>query len=98
MKILRRFLFVFFASLALDAAAHAEESIVWREWSPEIFAQAKRENKFVLLDLEAVWCHWCHVMAEITYRDPKVIALMNSRYLAVRVDQDAPPDLANRYE
>ena len=85
--------------LAVAAApAPAAPPIVWHAWSPEIFAQAKRENKFVLLDLEAVWCHWCHVMEETTYRDPAVRALLQDRYLAVRVDQDARPDLANRYE
>ena len=73
-------------------------AITWHAWSPEIFAQAKRENKFILLDLEAVWCHWCHVMAETTYPDPTVRRLMQSRFLAVRVDQDSRPDLANRYE
>jgi uncharacterized protein YyaL (SSP411 family) len=72
--------------------------IEWREWSDEIFAQAKKENRFVLLDLEAVWCHWCHVMDEITYRDPKVIELINTRYIAVKVDQDSRPDLSARYE
>src|SRR5262249_13231787 len=51
-----------------------------------------------LLDLGAGWCHWCHVMDEITYADPKVIELLRSRYLAVKVDQDSRPDLANRYE
>ena len=80
--------------------AHAEPAaaIKWSPWSDEVFARAKRENKFVLLDLEAVWCHWCHVMAETTYRDPAVVTLMNERYIAVRVDQDARPDLASRYE
>ena len=70
----------------------------WHGWSDAIFAQAKRENRFVLLDLEAVWCHWCHVMDETTYRDPAVNALLKARYLTVRVDQDARPDLSNRYE
>ncbi len=84
--------------LMAPLVAGAAEPVVWHAWSPEIFAQAKRENKFVLLDLEAVWCHWCHVMAETTYRDPAVVALLNERYLAVRVDQDARPDLAGRYE
>jgi uncharacterized protein YyaL (SSP411 family) len=80
------------------AAAGPADAIAWQPWSDEVFARAKREHKFVLLDLEAVWCHWCHVMAETTYRDPAVTALMNERYIAVRVDQDARPDLANRYE
>jgi uncharacterized protein len=62
------------------------------------FSQAKREQRFVLLDLEAVWCHWCHVMDVTTYRDPKVIGLLHSKYLTVRVDQDSRPDLSNRYE
>jgi uncharacterized protein YyaL (SSP411 family) len=73
-------------------------AIHWQDWSGTLFQQAARENKFVLLDLEAVWCHWCHVMAETTYKDPEVVQLIQSRYIPVRVDQDARPDLSNRYE
>jgi thiol:disulfide interchange protein len=87
------------ALLALASPrAHAEGAIAWQPWSDAAFAKARQEHRFVILDLEAVWCHWCHVMDETTYRDPKVIALMGSRYVAVRVDQDSRPDLANRYE
>ena len=63
-----------------------------------MWAQARREHKLVILDLEAVWCHWCHVMDATTYRDPAVTALIKAGYLAVKVDQDARPDLASRYE
>ncbi len=72
--------------------------IVWHPWSDAIFAQAAREHKFVLLDLEAVWCHWCHVMDQQTYRDPAVRRLMVEKYIAVKVDQDSRPDISNRYE
>ena len=81
-----------------EAPAESKDGIVWEKWSDDVFARAKKENKFVLLDLEAVWCHWCHVMAETTYKDPDVIKLMKARYIAVRVDQDSRPDLSNRYE
>jgi uncharacterized protein YyaL (SSP411 family) len=85
--------------LALAAApAGAAEAVAWQPWSDAAFAIAKREHRFVIMDLEAVWCHWCHVMDETTYRDPKVVALMGSRYVPVRVDQDSRPDLSNRYE
>jgi uncharacterized protein YyaL (SSP411 family) len=88
-------------ALALGALLGANlvrgSGIEWRPWGPEVFAQAQREHKFVLLDLEAVWCHWCHVMDATTYADPRVAALIRANYLAVRVDQDARPDLANRY-
>src|SRR4051794_2013775 len=72
--------------------------IHWEKWTDDLFARAKREHKFVYLDLEAVWCHWCHVMDDITFRDPDVVRLMSERYIAVKVDQDARPDLSNRYE
>ena len=65
MKIIVALLLLFVASLA------NAEAIAWQPWSDDVFARAKRDNKFVLLDLEAVWCHWCHVMEETTYRDPK---------------------------
>ncbi|HWY09409.1 MAG TPA: DUF255 domain-containing protein [Candidatus Acidoferrales bacterium] len=70
----------------------------WQGWSQSVFDQARSEHKFVLLDLEAVWCHWCHVMDETTYKDPAVIRLLQSKYLLVKVDQDKRPDLSNRYE
>ena len=76
----------------------AADSIAWRGWSPEVFAQAAREGKLVLLDMEAVWCHWCHVMDETTYSDPKIVDLINQRFIAMKVDQDSQPSLSQRYE
>ena len=76
-------------------------SINWTGWNDAVFAQAKREHKFVLLDLQAVWCHWCHVMDEQTYADPKVIALMKERAhtgrlrLSVDVDPALPAIFAD---
>ena len=82
---------------AAATAAHAS-TVQWQPWSEALFAQAKRENKFILLDLEAVWCHWCHVMDEKTYTDPQVGVLLRDHYIAVKVDSDAHPEMARRYE
>ena len=97
---------VLLVSMALSQSAFAQAppasspatKLTWLPWSDDVFSQAKREQRFVLLDLEAVWCHWCHVMDVTTYRDPKVLGLLHSKYLTVRVDQDSRPDLSNRYE
>ena len=70
----------------------------WQDWSPQVFAQARAEKKLVLLDMAAVWCHWCHVMDEKTYADPAVLAELKQHYRVIRVDQDARPDLSNRYK
>jgi uncharacterized protein YyaL (SSP411 family) len=72
--------------------------VAWIPWSDDVFARAQREKRLVLLDLQAVWCHWCHVMEETTYRDPEVARIIAEHYLAVQVDQDSRPDLSNRYE
>ena len=88
----------FAASDTPDALPLPAHPIQWRGWSDDLFATAKKEHKFVILDLEAVWCHWCHVMDDTTYRDPKVIQLMGDKYIAVKVDQDSRPDISNRYE
>src|SRR5579859_4527565 len=87
-----------FAQAPVKKVAAAGEKPSWVAWSDDVFKQAKAENRFVLLDLEAVWCHWCHVMDENTYKDPDVNRLLRARYIAVKVDQDSRPDLSNRYE
>ncbi len=100
---MRRLLVVPFLLCSLwTAVGHAASStaarIAWEPWSDSVFERAARENRFVLLDLEAVWCHWCHVMDEVTYSDPKVVELIRKHYIAVRVDQDSRPDISRRYE
>ena len=98
-----RFLLVlsFIALLAGQPAIAASLSagpIAWRSWSEKVFAEAKAQKKYVLLDVGAVWCHWCHVMDATTYRDPRVVKLIREHFIPVRVDQDSQPELSRRYE
>ena len=71
--------------------------IQWREWGDAVFAEAKAADKLIVLSLSAVWCHWCHVMDETTYSDPAIIALINERFIPVRVDADLRPDVDSLY-
>ena len=85
-----RSLFIFLLGAALTStcpAAPPAPAIHWTTWSDDLFERARREHKFVLLDLEAVWCHWCHVMDQNTYSDPEVVALIRGKYIAVKVDR-----------
>ncbi|MDF1782205.1 MAG: DUF255 domain-containing protein [Alcanivoracaceae bacterium] len=79
------------------AVAPQDTRVQWQDWSQDAFAQAKREGKYVVLDLEAVWCHWCHVMDQRTYANPAVTDYLAAHFVAIKVDQDARPDIANRY-
>ncbi|MEM8688673.1 MAG: DUF255 domain-containing protein [Pseudomonadota bacterium] len=71
--------------------------IVWREWNDKLFRDAKQTKRYILLDLHARWCHWCHFMERRTYASAPVREIVDAGYLAVKVDQDANPDLASRY-
>ena len=71
--------------------------IPWREWGDDVLAEARAADKPLLLSISALWCHWCHVMDETTYSDPRVIERLGSRFIPVRVDSDARPDVDARY-
>jgi len=74
------------------------QPIHWHEWGEEAFAAARRENKPMLLDIGAVWCHWCHVMDRESYDDPEVAKIVNENFVAVKVDRDERPDIDSRYQ
>lgn len=84
------------ASVYLRSARH--QPVRWEEWGAEAFARAERENKPVLLDIGAVWCHWCHVMDRESYENPETAEIINHHFVAVKVDRDERPDVDTRYQ
>src|SRR5258708_31399592 len=84
------------SSSYLRSAMH--QPVQWHEWGEEAFELAKRENKPILLDIGAVWCHWCHVMDRESYEDPETAQILNERFVAIKVDRDARPDIDSRYQ
>ncbi|WGM90427.1 MAG: DUF255 domain-containing protein [Candidatus Bathyarchaeum tardum] len=71
--------------------------VLWLPWNPESLQTAKQADKPILLDISAVWCHWCHVMDEKTYSDRTVAKLINDKFVPIRVDRDQRPDIDKRY-
>jgi uncharacterized protein YyaL (SSP411 family) len=84
------------ASPYLRSAVH--QPVEWYEWGAEAFARAAAEDKPILLDIGAVWCHWCHVIDRESYEDPRLAALINDLYIPVKVDRDERPDVDARYQ
>ncbi|BCX03461.1 MAG: thioredoxin domain-containing protein [Candidatus Roseilinea sp.] len=83
-----------------------ESKVIWREWSDEAFAEAKAQDKPVLLGISAVWCHWCHVMDRGVpgdpvhtgvYNDSQIADYINANFIPIRVDNDQRPDINARY-
>jgi len=75
----------------------SETKVHWLPWSKEAFERAKTLDKPILLDISAVWCHWCHVMDQTTYSDPEVAKLVEEQTVPIRVDNDQRPDINKRY-
>jgi len=84
------------ASSYLRSARH--QPVQWHPWGEAAFARAQAENKPILLDIGAVWCHWCHVMDRESYEDPEMARIINQHYVAVKVDRDERPDVDARYQ
>jgi uncharacterized protein YyaL (SSP411 family) len=83
-------------SAYLQSAAH--QPIHWYPWGSEAFSTAKTADKPVLLDIGAVWCHWCHVMDGESYENPEVAAFLNENFICIKVDRDERPDVDTRYQ
>jgi len=84
------------ASPYLRSAVH--QSVDWYEWGEEAFARARAEDKPILLDIGAVWCHWCHVIDRESYENPQLAAIINRLFIPVKVDRDERPDVDARYQ
>jgi uncharacterized protein YyaL (SSP411 family) len=88
--------------LAMESSSYlrgaSRQPVDWYPWGEEAFRKAKAEDKPILLDIGAVWCHWCHVIDHESYEDPEVAKLINEKFVAVKVDRDERPDVDARYQ
>ncbi|HEU5350634.1 MAG TPA: thioredoxin domain-containing protein [Terracidiphilus sp.] len=84
------------ASSYLRSARH--QPVRWHAWGAQAFERAQAEGKPILLDIGAVWCHWCHVMDRESYEDPEMARLINEHFVAIKVDRDERPDVDARYQ
>ena len=94
---MRRLIALLVLLLASPAAADQPE-LHWKKFQHDLFDRAAREDRYILLHMAAVWCHWCHVMEGTTYRDAAVQKKIAEKFIPVRVDQDSDPALSYRYE
>ncbi len=84
------------SSAYLKSAAH--QPIAWYPWGEAAFGAARAEDRPILLDIGAVWCHWCHVMDGESYEDAALAEFLNRNFVCVKVDRDERPDVDARYQ
>ncbi len=76
---------------------HANNPIHWKAWSEDTLTQARKENKLIILSIGYSACHWCHVMEHESFEDEGVAAVMNSHFVAIKVDREERPDVDATY-
>jgi len=76
---------------------HAENPVDWHEWSEEAFAKARERDLPLFISIGYATCHWCHVMAEESFTDNEVAALLNGLFIPVKVDREERPDIDEFY-
>jgi uncharacterized protein YyaL (SSP411 family) len=76
---------------------HADNPVNWQPWDDEALEVAREEDKPIFLSIGYSACHWCHVMAEESFADPEVAAVLNEHFVPVKVDREERPDLDSVY-
>lgn len=76
---------------------HSENPVDWYPWGKEAFTRAERENKPVFVSIGYSTCHWCHVMAEESFENEAVAAILNRYFISVKVDREERPDIDSVY-
>jgi len=76
---------------------HADNPVHWYPWGPAALDRAREEDKPILLSIGYAACHWCHVMAHESFENAATAALMNERFVNVKVDREERPDLDSIY-
>ena len=72
---------------------HADNPVEWLEWGDQAFERAREQDRPLLVSVGYSSCHWCHVMAHESFEDDETAALMNERFVNVKVDREERPDV-----
>ncbi|MCK0155545.1 thioredoxin domain-containing protein [Cellulophaga sp. F20128] len=76
---------------------HAHNPVHWNPWSPELLERAQKEDKLLLISIGYAACHWCHVMEKECFEDEEVAAMMNEKFINIKIDREERPDIDHIY-
>src|SRR5436853_5052731 len=72
---------------------HMNNPVDWYPWGEEALGRAREEDRPLLVSIGYSACHWCHVMEHESFEDPQTAALMNERFVCIKVDREEHPDV-----
>lgn len=79
-----------------DSAIPIGAPIKWYSYE-EGMKLGKEQQKKIFLSFYADWCHFCKQMDKNTFTDSRVIAYMNEKFIAIKVNTDKNMPIAVKY-
>ena len=77
---------------------HENNPVHWYPWGTKALKKAKELKKPIFLSVGYASCHWCHVMAHESFEDKNTAAVMNEKFVNIKVDREERPDLDNVFQ
>ena len=77
---------------------HADNPVHWQPWDEQALQEAKDRDIPIFLSVGYSACHWCHVMADESFADEEVAALLNEHFVPIKVDREERPDVDRIYQ
>lgn len=78
------------------AKQKSSNRIKWYNYK-EGMALSKKQNKKVYLHFYTDWCDYCKEMQSTTFRNPSVIRMLNTDFVAIRVNTTKNHKVAAQY-
>src|SRR4051794_13645103 len=72
---------------------HKDNPVDWRPWGDDALREAAERDVPLLVSIGYSACHWCHVMERECFENESIAALMNERFVNVKVDREERPDV-----
>lgn len=76
---------------------HKDNPVHWKQWRSDVWEDAKRKNKLVIVSIGYSSCHWCHVMGHDSFEKQDVADVMNAHFISIKVDREERPDIDSVY-
>ena len=77
---------------------HENNPVHWYPWGTKALKKSKELKKPIFLSVGYASCHWCHVMAHESFEDKNTAAVMNEKFINIKVDREERPDLDNVFQ
>ncbi len=76
-----------------SATPKTQDEVKWYSFEDGM-KLANKKHKCVIVDIYTDWCGWCKKMDNETFKDPKVVAYLNEKFVAIKFNAEGKEPVA----